>query len=115
MCRQCNGCSSVRDSHWSAFSSGPGVTARRSDAIDRLDPGHSPRRLTATIHQPLQALRLIDGQPTMQRLARHSVKDRPKKLSSISRNTVKHPPEPKRQASAEVIHITTYPRHDSNM
>jgi len=38
-----------------------------------------------------------------------SVKDQPKQLSRISRNTVRHQPEPKRQASAEVIHPTLCP------
>ena len=33
-----------------------------------------------------------------------SVKNQPKQLSSISRNTVRHHPNTKRQASAEVIH-----------
>ncbi|AVV86993.1 hypothetical protein C9I79_04150, partial [Mycobacterium tuberculosis] len=39
-----------------------------------------------------------------QLLHRRSVKDQPNQLSSISRNIVRHHPNPKRQASAEVLH-----------
>ena len=39
-----------------------------------------------------------------------SVKDQPEPVSSISRNRVKHQPEPNRQASGGVIHITWCPR-----
>jgi hypothetical protein len=46
---------------------------------------------------------------TLISLIQGSVKDQPKHLSSISRNTVNHQPNPDRPASGEVIHCVRAP------
>ena len=89
----------------------PAVLVPRQPRVQRLT-GHLPRRRDLG-HRPTVA---DHRQHSLVPLLSHahlphqgSVKDQPKQLSSLSRNTVRHQPNTKRQASGGVIHFDGAP------